>query len=633
MELVKRNILILVLLTFVFALDISISRSVLPLTEGWWEYYAFLVNEGLKPYLDFELRLPPLYVYFISILIDFFDRDFLSMRIVMSALHLVSAWVTYLWLRKLVDVPSATFGVAVSVGLVMSNTVYLAKDYHTIVALFVIFVVYFTELNWELDSKYILSNLFFASFFSACLLLVKQNVGVLVFLSVLIRVFYDSDFKRRPLYCMFHVFFVLLVVVLVLLLFTYFIDANWMAAYSGNESKGGLFTVATRFITSKYCIVIELLAFLFVAASGFLLKYSSTPFFEKWRKTIYYSIFALFAFSLLASRYLDFFVLSITLAWLVVRFFVFRRIDDEIASKRKISQLFVMLAIAYAGTNTAGYNFVSLEVLVALFSAEFFFVLNSFGVLNRRYVNFLPLVFFLFSVSAKASSVGYNWWGYQSGGLGFGYDKQKAPFDEFDGITTDKQTVAMFRAIQQVANDLNGDSVFAYPSIPIVYLLLRQMPIGSPVLWFDVASGKDGLNTVSALNKHKPKYIFWLLPPNQVYFGHYKLRKADPAMLDVDGWLFESVMTGKYNIANSYLDFDGSDSCALTQMKYTSLQPHQGTCRGAVGGSVQNDQRFDSVDSSKATKINTCSLGKFLEKNNCIYQLDRHVLYVLKRVD
>ena len=48
------------------------SRTFSP-AEGWYSYYAYLINEeGAVPYLDFELLFPPLYTYVIAFITKIF---------------------------------------------------------------------------------------------------------------------------------------------------------------------------------------------------------------------------------------------------------------------------------------------------------------------------------------------------------------------------------------------------------------------------------------------------------------------------------------------------------------------------------------------------------------------------------
>ena len=51
-------------------------NKTMPFAEGWYTYYAQLINEkGLLPYRDFEYLFSPLYIYFIAFVTRFFGYD------------------------------------------------------------------------------------------------------------------------------------------------------------------------------------------------------------------------------------------------------------------------------------------------------------------------------------------------------------------------------------------------------------------------------------------------------------------------------------------------------------------------------------------------------------------------------
>ena len=58
-------------------------NKTMPFAEGWYTYYAQLINEkGLLPYKDFEYLFSPLYIYFIAFVTRFFGYDILTLRCV-----------------------------------------------------------------------------------------------------------------------------------------------------------------------------------------------------------------------------------------------------------------------------------------------------------------------------------------------------------------------------------------------------------------------------------------------------------------------------------------------------------------------------------------------------------------------
>ena len=192
----------------------------------------------------------------------------------------------------------------------------------------------------------------------------------------------------------------------------------------------------------------------------------------------------------------------------------------------------------------------------------------------------------------------------------------------------------MFQAILEVKKDLkNQDEIFSYPSIPLPYLLLKKNFVGTPVLWFDVAGLNDGDLTVSELEKKKPKYIFWLKPPKEVYEGHFNLRKKDPSVLEVDNWLIDSVLNNKYRVIKAIETFNKDKylTSTKTQLKLSSRMNTKylkNLCEKIYKCIVQSGtaEFIGEIESGLAAT-------NFIENTNSVFEFPRFVFYVLKRVN
>jgi hypothetical protein len=241
------------------------------------------------------------------------------------------------------------------------------------------------------------------------------------------------------------------------------------------------------------------------------------------------------------------------------------------------------------------------------------------------------------SVAAKLFGPTYNWWGLKTDGLRG--DQHALPFSELRGLSADKKTYQMYDEIFKVKNDLKDhDEIFSYPSIPITYLLLKRNFIGTPVLWFDVASSGDGAFTISELNKKKPKYIFWLKPPRSVYEGHFNLRKKDPSMLEVDNWLSDSILSGKYQVIKAIESFDANIyfTSPLKLIDFTA-KLYSPTQQEFLNSLCHDNSDCTSNFDNKNYFVGKISLGpgatKIIENSNTVFEYPNFVFYVLKRVD
>ena len=103
------------------------------------------------------------------------------------------------------------------------------------------------------------------------------------------------------------------------------------------------------------------------------------------------------------------------LSWPIIRLIKFRTLHDVLLC-------IPLYALAYSGTTTAGFNSVSLEILLALFFGELIFILSRNTIFNECQKNlslaFLPMLFLCFTFGAiKAMGPSYNWWGLQTNSL------------------------------------------------------------------------------------------------------------------------------------------------------------------------------------------------------------------------
>ncbi|MBO4500695.1 MAG: glycosyltransferase family 39 protein, partial [Clostridia bacterium] len=102
-----------------------------PPTEGWYSYYAYLINEqGAVPYLDFELLFPPLYVYLIAAFTKVFGYGFLALRIFGALLYAAIGALAYFIFLKLTKKPIfAAFAGLLAAAVLQSEAVQIFYDY------------------------------------------------------------------------------------------------------------------------------------------------------------------------------------------------------------------------------------------------------------------------------------------------------------------------------------------------------------------------------------------------------------------------------------------------------------------------------------------------------------------------
>lgn len=628
----------LVLFAVIAALDISISHHLFMITEGWWETYAWLGSQGHSLYESSGMKLAPLYTLLIGFAQKLFNFDYLHMRYLWVGVHLVAILVFYRWLRIYADVVSSLIATAFVQGLIMSNPVYLAKDYHTLVALLVYSTFYLLaklELSSNACSKSNILIYFATGLLGGLLLITKQNIGVFfsfgVVLYLLLHAWQQENALIKPLKL---ISFYLLGYLIPALAVTYY-DPNWVSIFIGNDAKGSIFTVLLRFALNislaKYLIAVVVLLsvfFLFINTQRLMAVLDRVEAYvlSKHRRELFPVVFVLIivAFSL-KTHYL-LFVFALT--WPILRRYSHFPVPGADGITRRSPYLFLpLLGYAYCGTQTAGYNAVSMDVLVGLSVAELLSFLIYRLRINQadeeaplprsRYALLAPVVFFLVVAPKSFSPAGYDWWGLKAGGLLSSH--QSLPFPELKGIHTDSVTASMFEQIKHYEGQYQAGEVFAHPSIPIVYSLLKTQPPGPPVLWFDVSTDHEAEKLLTSLQSKPPKVIFWLRPPGYVYHGHFMLRQADPAMTHVDNWIIHNLCNNHYKIAKTILAYNPKYNYETSGVKKPINFYH---CAASIPDS---EQEF--------TPISGYNYRHFIENTTHLLEVEDHVLYVLESND
>ncbi len=537
----QSTILFITLLVFVL-FDTYLNKHTFPLTEGWWETYSWL-EENSKLYVDYNLALPPLYINLISLIRSWTGENFYTIRTAFIGLKLIEMLGVYGLLKILTkDYKSCIFGLIVSETLiVIFNPVYLLKDYHTLVSILVTYAIY-SNFNALLTKNYTRKIFFIISgILLSCLVLTKQNIAALTILAFIILNIHAFINKKTTLNE--------IIVQASSSLISLYIYSNingwdWTKSYLSNDSKGGLVTILSRFITDTTSIKIYVTS---LVISALILNYrlidkklknALTTF--KHEKTILLCLFL--------STFVFFRELTIPLAlgWPIVRFILSK--STQALFVLPFDVLIVTYALSFAGTLTAGYNFVSMQIPIAICYAEIY---NYFKTSKKHFLYiFISTLIFVTSefTMEKIFSSSYNWWGYAiSPGSLSTYDTK---FEQLKDIKVDKNTSLIFDAIYNTGNSLEkNQQIFAYPNIPIIYKLLdKKPPVSYPVQWFDVLPSGKAEEIIRTLNTKKPDLIYWLKPTKYVYNGHAELRKLPSGMSKIDKVLIQNINDNTYSV-------------------------------------------------------------------------------------
>ncbi len=609
-------------------------RYVFPITEGWWEVYAWLNSTTNSLYEEAGLKFPPLFVLIIQFLSINLNLTIFETRIIFVIVKLITIIFTYYWLRKYFDRNSSLIGSAIPSFLIYANPVYLTKDYHSIVALLVSAILLLISRSIAKDNVNKLI-LFIIGFVAGILLLTKQNVGL--FLSVGILVYYLKTYVDLNIIksktAAFDFLIGLIGFITPILVIGYLVP-DWYSIFSQNDSKGSYFTVIFRFLLDKSIAFQILLALLIIAIAAIIFKNKIFRSFYVLNIDLIQVCFFIISLALIPLSIISSIpFVAISLAWPVVYCMLINEFGKLEQSTKNI--WIVLFAYAYCGTNTAGFNFVSIDYLIAFYFASTFYLLGQTKYkiyLNKFYspLFILLLMFFYVFVVKFSSGNGYNWWGLKAGGLFESTEKIDHPL--LKNIYTDPKTAEMLNvALQNDSLMSHDEKIFSYPSIPILYLLTNKLPGGAPVLWFDVSGNVEAKKTLKILEKQNPRFIYWLRPPDYVYNGHFNLRKQDPGMVIVDDWLINALKSNKYQIKKMIPSFDINHkyitkkfnaSLSMNFIYHFDNNGHSDLCIKIKGCS----QNFNLYSFSSGT-----GYEEFIRESLALLVSSDYIFYVLER--
>lgn len=545
----KLLVLVLVSITALVSYDLVIAKLSFPLTEGWWE---LLARESLnkKLYVDLYFPMPPLYINLLGALLGI-TNNFYELRLIFIFVHVLEFLLISYFLSKFYETKFAILGALISELLITTyHVAYIPKDYHMLLGLLVsIYLVFYYYLD-KFKNYYIAIGI---GFITALILLTKQNVGGVFILSAIAIISLEKLNWRKKLGLS-----SLFLISIAVSLYFYSVIAgfDWVDVYLANDSKGSLFTFVTRFIreTSVQYAIAWLIMFYFYY---YLRRNLSEKYFtlinkvEEILRNKYLVALLVVYLSIKLARNIDFdLLLSIIIFCLAVNLINAvgaSKINQKFTNFGLISLL--PLAIIYGNSMTAGFNFVGVQIGIAIFFA------SSFAELGRirksaLYI-FIALIFSISIINfyrVKINGELYSWWGYSIGSAQENSINDGNP--KLRGIKVSLETEEVLKNVKNILDgSQNKSPYYFYPHIPLFYFLY-DIPLTTkfPILWFDTAPSKLREKILAEFDSLKPEYIFWLKPPRFVYDGHVSLRGQDSVMTDVDEIILKGIETGRYNI-------------------------------------------------------------------------------------
>ena len=533
-----------------------------PVTEGWDTYYAYLINRGELPYLDFEYLHPPFYIYFAALFTKVFGYGFIAFRILgVFIFSLTALFVTLVFYRVFRrEALAAVFGTATA-AILQSAPARFFYDNIRLADMF-IFISAFAFLGYIMRYRNralrkIDAGLLVSAVFAVLSAMTYRNSGVIYLLFCVIylavSLFSHNSVKQRTVHLLSYlgtcvVMYGALYLLLAVngLLIPYFKYTFAAAADAGGGIANILFGQFIR-LSSKLLgtlpFALLLIAVIF-AAVFFRIKTTDGKK-PKERAVLMLSLIAVFSVVALLLIFLSpdvsgFLAGGVASDWIYTFFWISLFIFVSAAVFLLLRKKFVW---PLSGTaDAAEFLFLSGAALTLAYSAlvggsevpaRFALAFTVSGALTaallqrinikkyslRAYGILLSAAFFLLSFSAFSAKLENL---YDFNGISSGSYRQQGVYadaDIFYGIKMDDASAevynVMYSTVMQYTQE--GDEIFVAPYMPMLYLMLsRDAATDLPVYWFGECTDASVESDIGLLEEKAPKVIIFCRMSNEV---------------------------------------------------------------------------------------------------------------------
>ncbi len=521
--------------------------------EGWYSYYAYLINEeGAVPYLDFELLFPPLYTYLIALITKIFGYSIMVLRVFGVMVFAATGAFAYLIFDKLTKKPwLALVGAMLTMSMLQSEVVQVFYDYIRIMDLNVyisifFFLRYFDKFSAEKETKIRPDiNIILGTVFAVLASMYKQSSGLIFLLFCFaFVVFICICLPRKKLLLTQLAAMLGISAVMYGAMFAFVASKGAFKQYihynfvSSVDAKGGgsLISVlfgwiprsSTNLIYGALLLLIPIALFaLFVFLSK---KYPAQDGDEVGKFALYAKIGLLvltlvsvitplvwggFAkvFTEASGPILMYVAFLFSMLFFAASAFalIFRkriRIADEQSHYKNIFLSGVIFTLAFSVCTSGGLA----ESQIALGFAFMPIALMSVISFKRRQIATLALCAVMilqttYGFSRKVICT-YSWWGLSTGELSEQTETCDVPL--LKGIKMSGTYATLYNNVYYgVTNNTAPDEeIFVFPHMPVLYLATdRPRATQTAIQWFDVCTDAAIIEDIDTIREKRPKVI------------------------------------------------------------------------------------------------------------------------------
>lgn len=250
--------------------------SVIPPQTGWWQYMAQRLSEGELLYRDVFMYVPPYFTWLTTGLYQVFGTNFVAYTVFGLIFFRVIPWVLcYLIITRFVHPAVSAWTVLVGVCLTSAYLMDQAYDYNPMIMGLVIVQAYLLIRIYEGDSSRTISILvFFEGILCGIQLMMKQNVGIvmpIVIIVILCYAFWVKKSKKNLFFIISKCLAGILVAILpgfIYLFVTETVDDFWRCitvALTAKVGEGNIFLVAVQNFVRTEDLIVACLFAIFLA--------------------------------------------------------------------------------------------------------------------------------------------------------------------------------------------------------------------------------------------------------------------------------------------------------------------------------------------------------------------------------
>lgn len=528
----------------------------MPISEGWYTEYAWQINNGAIPYVDFSLLFPPVYSLFIATFTSIFGYGIVALRVLGVVVFALEALLLY-------KLYSIVFKEAISVLASITSVMFIHAglgdgilyDY-----MYVLNVLSFASLYCL--AKAVASSLskgsanglrvnyysFIAGVFSSLGMFIKQSTGafLLVFcICVLIGCVLTCRIKRLKSAI---AYFMLAVVMIVSLIVTYlFANGAWSEFISNciihaASAKGGIAIELFQWIDVKAFLIaaapvaiILMLVFRDGRNEGQTRAVGSVPIIAACFLLTVICVVVCYrheGFSHTFSNAFNTQLLLNTVFLSNLLIFIYSvgecvvKHGEEVGDDRYLALIIsgAVFVLGWACGMSGGLAYNQLGIGAGLLLCLIFDGQNNNSLL-RLLANWTALfamaaAIMCFSISNRYVHF-YNWWGLSEGSIWDQTATSSVPL--LEGIKMPPKDAEAYDAVWSLADDnlKPGDELFVFPHCPIFYSVCgSHAETYSIVQWFDVSSMETLKRDFGRLEKSLPKMLIICRLPEGVMAGH-----------------------------------------------------------------------------------------------------------------